>query len=74
MRKGLIIAVSVLLALALLLTSVSVVLVQRSFTPVDGVVKLKGLKTEVRIYRDNWGVPHIYAENEDNLFFKDLKW
>ncbi len=69
MRKGLIIAVSVLLALALLLTSVSVVLVQRSFTPVDGVVKLKGLKTEVRIYRDNWGVPHIYAENEDDLFF-----
>jgi len=25
----------------------------------------KGLKAEVQIYRDNWGVPHIYAENED---------
>jgi penicillin amidase len=69
LRKGLIIAASVLLALVLLLTSVSVVLIQRSFTPVDGVVKLKGLKMEVKIYRDNWRVPYIYAENEDDLFF-----
>ena len=69
MRKGLVIAGSVLLALALLLTSVAAVLIQRSFTPVDGVVKLKGLDSEVKVYRDNWGVPHIYAENEDGLFF-----
>jgi penicillin amidase len=69
LRKGLIIAGSAILALALLLTSVSVVLIQRSFTPVDGVVKLKGIKAEVEIYRDSWGVPHIYADNEDDLFF-----
>ena len=69
MRKGLIIAGSAILALILLLTSVSVVLIQRSFTPVDGVVNLKGLKAEVKIYRDSWGVPHIYADNEDDLFF-----
>jgi len=66
--KALVIVGSILLALALLLTSVSVVLIQRSFTPVEGVVKLKGLKAEVKVYRDNWGVPHIYADNEDDLF------
>ena len=69
MRKGLLIAGSVLLALVLLLTLVSVVLIQRSFTPVDGVVKLDGLKAKVKVYRDSWGVPHIYADNEDDLFF-----
>jgi len=69
LRKALIIAGSVLLALVLLLTSVSIVLIQKSFTPVDGVVELKGLKAEVKIYRDSWGVPHIYADNEDDLFF-----
>ena len=69
MRKGLIIAGSVTLALILLLTSVSIVLVQRSFTLVDGVLNLKGLKSEVKIFRDSWGVPHIYADNEDDLFF-----
>ncbi|MCX5993762.1 MAG: penicillin acylase family protein, partial [Chloroflexi bacterium] len=69
MRKGLIIAGSVLLVLVLLVTAVSAVIIQRSFTPVDGVVKLKGLKAEAKIYRDSWGVPHIYADNEDDLFF-----
>lgn len=33
------------------------------------MVELRGLKVEVKIYGDNWGVPHIYAENEDDLFF-----
>jgi len=33
------------------------------------LLELRGLKVEVKIYGDNWGVPHIYAENEDDLFF-----
>ncbi len=69
MRKALVIGGSVLLALALLLTSVSALLIQRSFTPVDGVVEIEGLKSEVKVCRDSWGVPHIYADNEDDLFF-----
>jgi len=69
LRKGLIIAGSVILALILLLTSMSVVLIHGSFTPVCGVVELGGLKEEVQIYRDSWGVPHIYADNENDLFF-----
>jgi penicillin G amidase len=32
-------------------------------------VTLPGLKQAVEIIRDKWGVPHIYAENQDDLFF-----
>src|ERR687886_2188374 len=30
---------------------------------------LSGLKQPVEILRDRWGVPHIYAQNSDDLFF-----
>ncbi len=32
-------------------------------------IPLKGLKKPVEILRDRWGVPHIYAEDEEDLFF-----
>jgi penicillin G amidase len=69
MRKILIITGSVILVLLIILTSVSYVLVQKSFTPLDGTVRLQGITSEVQIYRDSWGVPHIYAQNEADLFF-----
>ncbi|MBB6172719.1 penicillin amidase [Nocardiopsis mwathae] len=30
--------------------------------------KISGLREPVQILRDTWGVPHIYAENTDDLF------
>lgn len=30
---------------------------------------LSGLKQQVEILRDRWGVPHIYAQNSEDLFF-----
>jgi penicillin amidase len=30
---------------------------------------IKGLKSDVEIIIDQWGVPHIYAQNEEDLFF-----
>src|SRR5438094_2744748 len=30
---------------------------------------LPGLKERVEILRDRWGVPHIYAQSQDDLFF-----
>lgn len=30
---------------------------------------IKGLKSEVKVVWDKWGVPHIYASNEEDLFF-----
>ncbi len=34
----------------------------------EGEIQIKGLRAPVRVFRDRWGVPHIYAENEHDLF------
>jgi len=31
-------------------------------------VQLKGLKEEVKVFRDKFGIPHIIAKNEDDLY------
>ncbi len=33
------------------------------------VLYIEGLDDEVIVYRDEWGIPHIYAETEDDLLF-----
>lgn len=35
---------------------------------IDGEIALPGLKDKVEVLRDQWGVPHIYAKNDDDLF------
>src|SRR4030095_2539210 len=35
----------------------------------DGTITRAGLKQPVEILRDRWGIPHIYAQNSDDLFF-----
>ncbi|MGH9850063.1 MAG: penicillin acylase family protein [Blastocatellia bacterium] len=35
----------------------------------SGSSKLKGLQQPVKVLRDEWGVAHIYAETQDDLFF-----
>ena len=37
--------------------------------PEEETLYIEGLDDEVIVYRDEWGVPHIYAETEDDLFF-----
>ncbi len=44
-------------------------LAARSFPQIDGTLHVAGLKSKVEIVRDPMGVPHIYAENADDLFF-----
>src|SRR4051812_9904474 len=34
-----------------------------------GAITLSGLRAPVRVIRDTWGVPHIFAANADDLFF-----
>ncbi|MBM4422393.1 MAG: penicillin acylase family protein [Chloroflexi bacterium] len=34
-----------------------------------GTIRAEGLQNEVNIYRDDWGVPHIYAESTHDLLF-----
>jgi penicillin amidase len=36
---------------------------------VSGEIALPGLREPVEVSRDRWGVPHIYAQNQDDLFF-----
>jgi acyl-homoserine lactone acylase PvdQ len=35
---------------------------------VSGTMTVAGLSAPVRVARDRWGVPHIYADNQDDLF------
>jgi len=32
-------------------------------------LQIEGLKAPVEIIVDHWGIPHIYAQNEADLFF-----
>ena len=66
-------AVLVLLLLAALLAIFSPPWVQstakKSFPLVEGEIQITGLDGKVEIYRDSFGVPHIYAETHHDLFF-----
>src|SRR4051812_27311451 len=44
-------------------------LARQSLATIDGSVKAPGLKQPVEIIRDQEGIPHIYASNDDDLFF-----
>jgi penicillin amidase len=35
----------------------------------SGAIDVPGLRAQVEIVRDRWGIPHIYAKNADDLFF-----
>jgi penicillin amidase len=35
----------------------------------DGQNSVSGLKQPVEVRRDTWGIPHVYAQNQDDLFF-----
>ena len=35
----------------------------------EGEINLKGLDKPVDVYFDKWAVPHVFAKNENDLFF-----
>lgn len=41
----------------------------RSVPKIKGKFSVRGITSEVKIIKDNWGVPHIFAQNEKDLFF-----
>lgn len=68
--------IKILLGIAGSLTIIALVtvvilryLVTKSFPMVDGELRIAGLQSAVTIQRDDYGVPHIAAENEHDLFF-----
>src|SRR5215510_5627123 len=44
-------------------------LARQSLAQIDGTLKVPGLQQRVEVVRDQWGVPHIYAQNTQDLFF-----
>ncbi len=42
---------------------------RRPLPTINGRLKLNGLRDRVEIIRDEWGVPHIYAQNDEDVFF-----
>jgi penicillin amidase len=58
-----------LAAIALVLAVVAAWRVRRAWPQVDGEAVAAGLAAPVEVVRDRWGVPHIRAGNEADLFF-----
>jgi penicillin amidase len=42
---------------------------QATLSQIRGTLKVKGLLKPVNVLRDRWGVAHIYAQNQHDLFF-----
>ncbi|MDZ8188816.1 MAG: penicillin acylase family protein [Nostoc sp. ChiSLP02] len=57
-----------LLVLGLLLMGLASNIVRQSFPQENGTIQLPGLKAEVTVERDKWGIPHIWAANSHDLF------
>src|SRR3954469_23249165 len=62
--------VVLVLVLALIAAAVfAVVTVRRSFPQTSGRIDVPGLSAEVKVVRDAYGVPQIYADTAHDLFF-----
>jgi len=61
--------VLVVLGLIVVLIALLVYLYRRPLPRVKGVLKVTGLTAPAEIIRDRWGVPHIYAQNIEDLLF-----
>lgn len=44
-------------------------LITSSLPQTSGIIEVAGLSVGVDVYRDSFGVPHIFAQNERDLFF-----
>jgi penicillin amidase len=69
LRRLLLTILSVIVVLALVMLAVGLYLPRASFPRTSGEVKLDGLDSTVDIYRDDYGIPHIYAQTSHDLIF-----
>jgi len=67
--KKILLAVLVLFsAFILISTLLSYRMLRKSMTKEKGEIALSGLKAPVHVYRDSYGVPHILAANDHDLY------
>ena len=69
LRKILKVLGLVVLALLVVLAITAFWFVRRGWPQTEGEIAVAGLTAPVEVIRDAWGVPHIYAANEADLFF-----
>ncbi|RJP21914.1 MAG: penicillin acylase family protein [Candidatus Abyssobacteria bacterium SURF_5] len=58
-----------LMVAGLILVGIVRIQLGRSLPEVSGKINVKGLSAQVDVYRDEYGIPHIYAENRRDLMF-----
>jgi penicillin amidase len=61
----LIVVIPVIIILGLIFNILS----KQSFYPTSGEIAVSGLKSQVKIYFDDFGVPHIISQNQDDAYF-----
>ena len=59
------VVIPVILLLGLLFSNLS----QKSFYPDSGEITVSGINSPVKVYFDDFGVPHIFAQNKDDAYF-----
>lgn len=57
-----------LLILILIVIALIFWFIIRPWPKMDGTIKIPGLRDKVSVHMDKWGTPHIYAQNEHDLF------
>jgi penicillin amidase len=62
-------SLGLILVLVIVLPAGGVYTARRSFPKTDGELSLSGLDAPVDVYRDKYGIPHIYASTTHDLFF-----
>ena len=62
------IILGILVVLAIVAGAGAYYATRQSFPETAGAITIPGLKDEVHIYRDEFGIPHIFANNEEDLF------
>ena len=62
-------AVIVLVLLVIAGSVAGVVVVRKSFPQTSGRIAVPGLGSEATVVRDDHGIPQVYADNADDLFY-----
>lgn len=50
----------------------SVFMLHSSLPEYSGSVKLSNVKNKINIYRDNFGIPYIYAESDEDAYLHKM--
>ena len=57
-----------IIVLAAILIGLLIFFIRRPFPQVEGTLQVPGLQAPVEVIRDRYGIPHIYASNEHDLY------